>query len=283
MTYLSEEMEPQSLGFAMGLYISGNTVGGLFGRISVETITDLSSWRWAIGVLAMISLLASIYFWRRLPASHHFSPRTMQPKEVLSLFIAQFHDKGLVCLFILGGVLMGGFVTMYNYLGYSLSEAPYHLSQTILGWIFILYLVGTFSSTFMGKLSDRIGRSKVLWINLALMLLGIIVTLSSHLFLRDKQQKPVKPSRFAGFCCSLYGSKYFGCPRFTVPCICHYVTVKFRFMRDQQNTTLISFKRTFQLILGINIKMVGRFVKHKQIRITVNQLAQTYLGFFATA
>ncbi|MNW43143.1 Inner membrane transport protein YnfM [compost metagenome] len=183
MTYLSEEMEPKSLGFAMGLYISGNTVGGLFGRISVGTITDLSSWRWAIGVLAMISLIASIYFWRHLPASRHFTPKKMQPKEVLSLFAAQFHDKGLVCLFILGGVLMGGFVTMYNYLGYRLSDAPYHLSQTVLGWIFILYLVGTFSSTFMGKLSDRLGRSKVLWINLALMLFGILVTLSSHLLL----------------------------------------------------------------------------------------------------
>lgn len=36
MAYLGEEMEPSSLGAAMGLYISGNSVGGLVGRILWE-------------------------------------------------------------------------------------------------------------------------------------------------------------------------------------------------------------------------------------------------------
>lgn len=181
MTYLAEEMDKKSLGFAMGLYISGNTVGGLLGRIIVSTIADFFSWRWGIGVLALISLLASVYFWRNLPPSRHFEPQRLKPKAVIRLFDIQFHDSTMICLFLLGTILMGSFVTLYNYLGYRLIGAPFHLSQTLVGWLFLLYLVGTFSSSWMGRVGDRIGRSKVLWINVFVMLSGILLTLSNHL------------------------------------------------------------------------------------------------------
>jgi YNFM family putative membrane transporter len=182
MTYLSEEMEAKSLGYAMGLYISGNTVGGLFGRVAVSTLTDFFSWRWGVGAMAMVSLAASVYFWRSLPASRHFKPQRMMPKAIIRLFVVQFRDSTMVCLFFLGAILMGGFVTLYNYLGFRLIEPPFQLSQMWVGWIFVMYLVGTFSSSWMGKVSDRIGRPTVLWICVILMLIGALLTLSDHLF-----------------------------------------------------------------------------------------------------
>ncbi|ALS23895.1 MFS transporter [Paenibacillus naphthalenovorans] len=181
MTYLAEEMEAKSLGFAMGLYISGNTIGGLFGRVAVSMVTDVYTWRMGIGVLAVISLLASLYFWRNLPPSRHFKPQRTEPKANLRLFAVQFRDPALILLFVLGAILMGSFVTLYNYLGFRLLEPPFRLSQTLVGWIFLLYLVGTFSSSWMGRASDRIGLRIVLWINVLLMLTGILLTLSAHL------------------------------------------------------------------------------------------------------
>jgi YNFM family putative membrane transporter len=181
MTYLAEEVEAKSLGLAMGLYISGNTVGGLLGRVVVSMITDFFSWRWGIGVLAVFSLLASLYFWKNLPPSRHFKPQRMEPKSILRLFAVQFRDSSMIYLFLLGAILMGSFVTLYNYLGFRLIEAPFLLSQTLVGWIFVLYLVGTLSSSWMGKVSDSIGRSTVLWINVILMLMGILLTISAHL------------------------------------------------------------------------------------------------------
>ena len=35
MAYLADEIAPSSLGFAMGLYISGSTIGGMVGRVTV--------------------------------------------------------------------------------------------------------------------------------------------------------------------------------------------------------------------------------------------------------
>ena len=33
MAYLSEEIEPTSLGYSMGLYISGSALGGMLGQV----------------------------------------------------------------------------------------------------------------------------------------------------------------------------------------------------------------------------------------------------------
>lgn len=183
MAYLSEEVESMSLGFAMGLYISGNTIGGLFGRIVVGMITDISTWRIAIIVLGAISLLAFFYFWRSLPSSRHFQRVSITPKHLLAGFGRQFRDPGLICLFLMGALLMGGFVTLYNYLGYRLMAHPYDLSESIVGWIFIVYLVGTFSSSWMGRKADTVGRRKILFISVGIMLMGVLITLTHSIVL----------------------------------------------------------------------------------------------------
>ena len=76
---------------------------------------------------------------------------------------------------------MGGFVALYNYIGYHLLGAPYELSQAVVGWIFVLYLVGTFSSAWMGRLADILGHARVLWIGISIMLFGVGMTLANSL------------------------------------------------------------------------------------------------------
>src|SRR5262249_5807057 len=63
MAYLGEEVDPRHLGTAMGIYISGNAIGGMFGRIAAGVITDLSSWRIAIICIGLVGLFCSWWFW----------------------------------------------------------------------------------------------------------------------------------------------------------------------------------------------------------------------------
>jgi phosphatidate cytidylyltransferase len=60
MTYLSEEIAPRVLGFAMGLYIAGNAIGGMLGRLVVGVIVDFVSWRAALGTLGGLALVAAV-------------------------------------------------------------------------------------------------------------------------------------------------------------------------------------------------------------------------------
>lgn len=184
MAYLGEEMDPKSIGMAMGLYISGNSIGGMAGRIITGSVTDLFSWRIAMGVIGIVSLILSIWFWRHLPDSRNFSPKPLRVKSLLHSFVAHLKDPGLLRLYGMGFLLMGSFVTLYNYIGFQLLKPPYSLSQTIVGWIFIVYLTGTFSSTWMGRLSDSIGRRKTLTLGLILMAAGAAITLGQSLLLK---------------------------------------------------------------------------------------------------
>ncbi|MFJ8236967.1 MFS transporter [Ureibacillus sp. NPDC094379] len=184
MAYLGEEVDPSSLGAAMGLYISGNSVGGLTGRIIMGTVTDLYNWQIGMIFLGLLSLVICAYFVWALPASKHFTPRPLQIKSLSKSLFSHLKDPGLVCLFGIAFTLMGGFVTLYNYISYKLLAPPYNLSATIVGWIFVVYLVGTFSSAWFGSLSDKFGRQKVLFIGIIIMFSGALLTLPVHLFIK---------------------------------------------------------------------------------------------------
>ena len=183
MTYLGEEMHVESIGLGMGLYISGSAVGGMGGRLITGVLADFFGWRIGVAVVAVIGIAAALIFWRMLPASRHFTAQPLRWRTVAGRFNGIFHDRGLPWLFVEGFLLLGAFVTVYNYLGYRLLAPPYSLSQAVVGLIFGIYLVGTFSSAWMGHLAGKLGRRKVLWTALALMLAGVALTAAQPLWL----------------------------------------------------------------------------------------------------
>jgi MFS transporter, YNFM family, putative membrane transport protein len=183
MTYLTEEMHVESIGLGMGLYISGSAVGGMSGRLISGVVADYFGWRAGVGVVGVLGLVSGLVFWRSLPPSRHFHPKPLQWRALYARFAGMFRDTGLPWLFAEGFLLLGAFVTVYNYLGYRLLAPPYKLSQAVVGLIFGIYLIGTFSSAWMGHLGGKLGRRKVLWTAFVLMLLGTACTMMSSLWL----------------------------------------------------------------------------------------------------
>lgn len=184
MAYISEEVEKSSLGMVMGLYISGNSIGGMSGRIIIGVITDFFNWRLALGCIGLLGLMASFLFWSKLPPSRHFEGRPFEIKKLIKSTGNHLKNPKLLCLYFIGFLIMGSFVSLYNYIGYQLVESPYNLSQTLVSFIFVIYIAGTFSSTFMGRLADKHGQYKILCISMFIMLLGICTTLNISLFLK---------------------------------------------------------------------------------------------------
>jgi YNFM family putative membrane transporter len=176
MTYLSEEIHPSFVAFSMGLYISGNSIGGMSGRLVTGVLTDFFSWRVSLAVIGLFALAAACMFWRILPASKHFRASSLRPRTLLINFRLHWHDKGLPLLFAEGFLLMGSFVTMFNYIGYRLLTDPYHLSQAIVGLLSVVYLTGSYSSPKAGAMTSRFGRGPVLLASTLIMLIGILIT-----------------------------------------------------------------------------------------------------------
>jgi YNFM family putative membrane transporter len=181
MAYLGEEMDANAIGHAMGLYISGNALGGMSGRIGSALLCDYVPWHTAIGIVGVISLLLSLVFLKSLPPSGNFQQRPFQTRYLFTSLFQHLHEPGLLCLFGLAFLSMGGFVSLYNYIGFRLLAAPYSLSQSQVSLIFLVYLLGSFSSGVVGRLIHRFGRPLMIRMTLAVMLLGTLTTLSGSL------------------------------------------------------------------------------------------------------
>ena len=183
MAYLAEEMDARAIGLSMGLLVGGNALGGMSGRLISGVMADHLGWRIGLATIGALALAAAVAFWRWLPPSRSFVPRRLAWREVPGSFGHHFRDAGLPWLFADAFLLMGGFVCIYNYIGFRLLDPPFSLSQTVIGLIFSVYIAGMVSSPVTGELASRLGRRRVLWLATGLALAGILMTLSDSLVL----------------------------------------------------------------------------------------------------
>lgn len=177
MAYLSEEIAPTSLGLSMGMYIGGSAFGGMMGRVVASAISDFYSWRVALAAMGIAGLYAAWEFWRSLPPSRNFRPGGRGFGALVDGVRRHFADPGLPWLFSLAFLLMGSFVSLYNYIGYRLLAPPFELRPSAVGALSVLYLLGIFSSVWAGRLGDKLGRRNVLWLVLSVMIAGLLLTL----------------------------------------------------------------------------------------------------------
>jgi YNFM family putative membrane transporter len=176
MAYIAEELHGDSIGGAMGLYIGGAAIGGMAGRLLASVVADLLDWRFALAGIGATSLIGAGIFWWAAPHSRAFVSRKHDWPSFMASVRILSKDAALPWLYAEGFLLLGIFVTIYNYVSFHLLAAPYSLSQSAVGTIFLFYIIGSFSSTWFGKLAGRLGRRKVFWIPILVLLAGIVMT-----------------------------------------------------------------------------------------------------------
>lgn len=181
VAHLGDEVHPAELGTAIGVYVAGNTLGGISGRLIPGLVEESSSWRVAVALLGLVALVAALVFARILPPARRQSSTAARPAEHVSAVRDLLGDPGLVRLCALAFLLMGGFVACYNYLTFRLEAAPLGLSATLTSLLFLAYLAGTVSSPLAGRLSDRFGRKRLALLGIVVSLVGLAVTLPDQI------------------------------------------------------------------------------------------------------
>ncbi|GGJ10096.1 MFS transporter [Neoroseomonas lacus] len=182
IAYLAEEVHPRSIGLATGLYISGNALGGMAGRVGAGVLTEFVSWHVALAGMGLLGLLTAVVFVMALRQSRHFKPRELRLGSLVQGFVTHLREPGLRMLFIAGVLMMGGFVTMYNYIGYRLMSPEIGLSPGLAGMVYSVYLVGIVASASIGSLADRLGRARIFWMNIVVILVGLGLSLLPSVF-----------------------------------------------------------------------------------------------------
>jgi MFS transporter, YNFM family, putative membrane transport protein len=181
MAYLAEEVDRSHLGRAMGLYVAGNAIGGLSGRVIAGILAEHGGWRVADAGVSALALACAIAFAVVLPRSAFFTPSPLRLRALAGTLGRNLADTGLLRLYVIGFALMGAFVTVYNYLTFRLSAPPWSLSSSVIGALFTVYLAGTYTSAMAGRLADRAGRRGVLTAGVAVAIAGVALTLPASI------------------------------------------------------------------------------------------------------
>ena len=181
MTYIGEEIAEKDIGFAMGLYISGTAIGGMGGRLIAGVLVDFISWQSATLLIGMLNLCIAGLFYYLLPASQHFKAYPIKLNRFKNSFRQNLADPKLRVLFLQGFILMGCFVSVFNYLSYRLIQAPFELSHVWIGVISITYLAGIYSSPRAAHWGRHYGKFNILAAMILMMLVGLALMLINQL------------------------------------------------------------------------------------------------------
>jgi MFS transporter, YNFM family, putative membrane transport protein len=187
IAYLTEEIDPVHAARAAGTFVAGTTIGGLLGRVVSSPVAEVAGWRSGIFTVAVLCGIAAFGFIKLAPGSQGFIPSNrsgVNPEGSLGhRLLANVRSPRQLALFAQGFLLMGGFVALYNFLGFRLTAAPFNLPPFVVSLVFVAYLAGTWASPRAGAEATRFGRKPVLLVSIATMAVGVAITLSGNVII----------------------------------------------------------------------------------------------------
>ncbi|MDT0434317.1 MFS transporter [Streptomyces sp. NPDC005840] len=179
--YLAEEVRPRALVTAIGLFVAGNSVGGMSGRIITGWVAQEWGWRIAVGVIGALAVGCAVAFRLLLPAPAHFTAGSLRPRVLLGTVRDHLADPLLRRLYAIGALFMTVFGGVYTVIGYRLTAQPFGLAQGVVGSVFLVYLVGTVSASTAGRLVDRLGRRGTFYLAAGTTTAGLLLSLVGSL------------------------------------------------------------------------------------------------------
>ena len=191
ISYVNEEFSGKGRGLAMGIYVSGLTLGGLFARAGSAALAGIFDWQIALLAFTLPTLVAALCMWRFLPdkrTGKRLDRSTMLRMGIHLLIDGQFalqslrdmrmhlRNRSLVGAFVVGFTSFFGFIGIFTYLPYYLTEPRFNLSTVSLGLVYLLWLTGIFSP-LAGTIAGRIGSRRAIAFSMGTAATGLLITL----------------------------------------------------------------------------------------------------------
>ncbi|MGP1363248.1 MAG: MFS transporter [Bacteroides sp.] len=181
LAYLAEEIGAKDIGLAISLYISGNTIGGMSGRVLATLLTGWYGWQVMALSIGIACIVLSLLFYKVFPRSHNFTPSNIAPRIRFKRMRIFLTTPYFLALYFVGFTLLGVFVSLYNYMPFLLEAPPYSFPHYVVALIFLMYTLGIGGSLLFGRLSDRYPSQYLLISSLLLYIVGILTLFVHHI------------------------------------------------------------------------------------------------------
>lgn len=177
MTLSHDLVSPARAATLTGSYVAATSLGGLGGRLFAVPAAGHLGWRMGLLVLgaAVAILMVAMIGLIPRPSRGRKAPGTLKS------LTAHLRNPGIWPILVVGMLLSGAVVTVFNCLPFRLAEAPYGLAPAAISLIFLTYLGGTAGSRSAGWLGGRIGSGPLLGAAGLAVAIGAAVTLSGPL------------------------------------------------------------------------------------------------------
>ena len=177
VAYIGDEWPPSDVARVAGIYISGSSIGGFCGRFVPGLLTDTIGWRSAIQVMAAITLVAAVIVAATLPRERNFvRSGGLFPSFVQ--MIGHFRNRRLVATYAIGFGVLFNFIATFTYVSFHLAAPPYLVSPTLLGALFLTYLVSSPIVPWVGRAIALFGRRPFVLGMIALWVVGALLLLA---------------------------------------------------------------------------------------------------------
>jgi MFS transporter, YNFM family, putative membrane transport protein len=180
VAYIGDEWPAPEVPGIAGLYVAGASLGGFAGRFVTGVLSDVIGWRGAfLAVAAMTSASAAATAWL-LPRERKFV-RSEGLAASLRQMLRHLRNRQLVATYAVGFGVLFNFVAVFTYVSFHLATPPYNFSATLLGAIFITYLVGTIATPLAGRAINRFGPRTFMLGTIAVWMGGAVLMLAAPL------------------------------------------------------------------------------------------------------
>ncbi|MBX9772830.1 MAG: MFS transporter [Xanthobacteraceae bacterium] len=176
IAYIGDEWPAAEVAGMAGIYTSGASLGGFSGRFVTGVLTDLVGWRLAYAALAVITLAAAAAVAVLLPRERRFV-RSESLAASLKQMLLHLRNPQLLATYAVGFGTLFNFIATFTYINFVLAAPPFSFSATMLGTIFLVYLLGAAVTPMTGRFIHRFGRRPFMIGNCAVWVLGILLTL----------------------------------------------------------------------------------------------------------
>ena len=157
VAYIGDEWPPAEVPGVAGIYIAGSSLGGFCGRFIPGVLDDLIGWRGGFLTLAALSLAGALILAWLLPREKSFV-RSDDLGASARQMLRHLKNPQLLATYAIGFGVLFNFVAVFTYVSFHLAAPPYDFSSTLLGAIFVTYLVGTIIAPMTGWMVARLGR-----------------------------------------------------------------------------------------------------------------------------
>src|SRR5579862_8813794 len=177
VAYIGDEWPAAEVARVAGLYMVGASVGGFSGRFVPGILTDAIGWRAAFDVVALLTVAAAIVVALTLTRERQFVPSGGLAGSARYM-VRHLRDPRLIATYAIGFGVLFNFIATFTYVNFHLAAPPYRFSPTLLGALFITYLVSSPIVPWVGRAMTMFGRRPFVLGVIALWIVGVLLLLA---------------------------------------------------------------------------------------------------------